>query len=27
LVLKRYPAALANVGDIVRLDAEPISTV
>jgi hypothetical protein len=26
LVLRRYPAALANVSDIVRLDADPIST-
>jgi glyoxylase-like metal-dependent hydrolase (beta-lactamase superfamily II) len=26
LVLKRYPAALADVSDIVRLDADPILT-
>jgi hypothetical protein len=24
LVLKRYPAALPNVSDIVRLDADPL---
>jgi len=26
LVLQRYPAALPHVGDIVRLDADPLPT-